>query len=264
MFQKAIEFREKYYTPPADLGHKKPEFCSEVLKLQLLNLEKEGFKLQAEIMIHQQELETLQNLVEDFMMLYYEKFFETIEQNQALNEVFSNPLVSNAAYHNIPKIDLNIDGDDSIFSLKNLGISKVNTKEKQLKILYRKLVKKLHPDSSDQAKITSNLVKFKSLQNIYKAMDFESMLAFSHELNKSGDENSEVAEFSDQKNIAEKIELLELKNKKQKEKLSSLISQNQSLQESPEYKLFCSYKQFDVRGVDFFEFLLSKLGNKIN
>ena len=230
MFEKAREFREKYYTPfePVEDGQD-IILAGKLLERHAQNYCRRASKLRSEILVLEGEILLMQNEIDDFLVLYYEKFSEILIDSG----IFSNSLnVVGSAFHE----------DDEAVSLFE---KRAQAYSSELKKVYRKLVKDFHPDANGDEK---ELEYFYKIQNSYEKGDLTELLYIQTQL-----------ENRVEKNVIEMIEKLEAEIKVYDKKLIKLVETKIHILSSPEYKLFIKFKLSEIRGYNFFEELFKRV-----
>jgi len=276
MFDKAKLFRDKHLMP------------TEVHNtLKLLEEQASFFKdkisiTKSKISILEREKYLIESDLDEFLMDYYEKvstiFLNGISTNENSDDLNQDLDIFHEVYKLLDDKGLNSDeGKTNIYSRKN------EAHEKELKKIYRKLVKISHPDSkmgSNQGSETSGAnnkslnsmkspressstnsarsSKSSSLYSSYsgKTPDFTEInsyykqgdIAALYRLEEEYFDNT----LNDQPNLVRKVESLEVKLSKLENSLNSLSKKLDTLFDSSEYKLFIKKKYCDLRGEDFF------------
>jgi DnaJ domain len=229
MFEKAREFREKYYTPQQSIAQDNDiVIAGKILEKHAQNYCRKSSKLRSEILVLESEIELIQGEIDEFLKLYYEKFSEVLMESG----IFSQ---------NDSRVESVFDECDDAVSLIERRSQAYNS---EVKSIYRKLVKTFHPDMNPSKKEREY---FYRIQRSYESNDLTELL-YIHSMIESRDEV----------NVIEKIEKFEHEIKIYQKKLVKLIEKKSELISTPEYKLFIKFRLSEVRGYNFFEELLKR------
>lgn len=229
IYEKAREFREKYYVPAQpeknDIFEKSQ--IKNLLEMQIEKFARSNALCRSQILVLEEEIEMIKADIDDFLIIYYERFSEIMLRNN----IFS-------AAQSIIGSDFGDEAEDniSLFERKEKAFSK------ELKLVYRRLAKLCHPDSSDNKFYAKY---FSRIQELYKYSALDELLYMEARLSEN--------EPADEENIVKKLERFESASKNFKEKLSRLEDERQQLLSSAEYRLLIKYKLSQIRGYDFFE-----------
>ena len=185
-------------------------------------------KLKFSVKVLERELKIIEDQLDEFLMLYYERV-----SDQCLDKGLAGSGASVGAF----------DFDNIEFERQSITSSYKEAHGKELKKLYRELVKELHPDSvSNKFERES----FNRLNEIYKNGDLEEMVFFKAKLDNRKKDFNNI-------NFVKLIEDLEMEEKYLSRKYEKLLQEKHKVQSAPEYKLFCRYRLAEVRGDDFFD-----------
>ncbi len=229
MFEKAREFREKYYTPPA------PEKATPELRIatDILGRHAQGYirkaaKIRSEIIVLESELSLVEAEIEKFMLLYHEKFSAFLLDDG----IFPTPETPAEA---------SFDEDNESVMLFEKRTEAFN---KELKNTYRKLVKNFHPDMNHDE---FDSKYFYRVQELYEKGDLAELVYIQSQIEDIPDEN-----------MIRKIEKLEAQIRVGEKKLFKLIERKADILSGAEYQLFMKFRLSEVRGYNFFEELLKR------
>ena len=222
MFEKVKYLSEKinYKLPPDELsGHINPSLESYTRKMA---------DIKSAISVFEKEIELIEKDLNDFLELYYSRMSDVI------SEIKPESVDKNA------ENNFKFNKDKSGFYDKRFEARKV-----QAKSLYKKLIKKVHPDSSDRLENGSqdSLDIVQRINHLYKTGDLEEMIYMDLSIKLEEDEGE---------NPIKKIEILEKKEKYYVNKLYNLEEKLDNIKISSEYSLFLKYRLAEIRGEDFF------------
>lgn len=231
MFERAKLFREKYTQV------KIANDTAAILASQHKNLSERVSALKYKISLMSSEYDVLNHDINEFLMLYYERFSEELFINEDLLAKY------NAKRGDAPEDKMN----------ENVALyeRKKKARESELKSIYRKLVKEVHPDVKGEDSDRD----FVMVNNLYNSANLEGLIAMQTEIQNqkfSDDLGQDISLVREVEMMESQEILLNRKFTKVKIKLSKLIS-------SPEYKLYTRYKIADIRGEDFFDTLLKSI-----
>jgi hypothetical protein len=235
IYEKAREFKEKYRVDisPHGSSENSSDPSLSYLYQQLEDYSRVISKLRSEILVLENEISLVQEEVDEFLLLYYEKFSEILLSKGSFSST-ENYITSN----------LEFDSEDNLLMLEKRS----EAFDMQLKQTYRKLAKLCHPDS---AGAEFPAVYFNHIQELYKNRDLNELLYIESKIQ----DKIHLSESS----VVRKIEKLEVQQNSLKAKYENLISEKDKILNSPEYKLFLKYKLSEIRGYDFFDSLLKNV-----
>lgn len=235
IYEKAREFKEKYRldisSPTNSNGVSNPSL--DYLYSQLEDYSRNISKLRSEILVLENELSLIQEDIDEFLLLYYEKFSEVLLSKGTFSSK-ENYISSNLEY----------ESEESLVMLQKRS----EAFDIQLKQTYRKLAKLCHPDS---AGAEFPAVYFNHIQDLYKNRDLNELLYIEAKIQ----DKIHLSESS----VVRKIEKLEVQQNSLKAKYKNLVAEKDNILNSPEYKLFLKYKLSEIRGYDFFNNLLKNI-----
>jgi hypothetical protein len=230
MFEQAAKFREKYSIPLEAQN-----------SLRILEEEANIFKekisqLKSQISILKREIYCLESDINEFLMDYYERVSTIFLSGDSDNEdIF------------LSKFSQNVIEDEEVFTL-DASERRQDASDKELKQVYRRLVKIYHPDASSlgQSDISSKN-KFNEITQHYKEKNLDAL--FLEEFSFYEQSNFDSYNF----NIVRKIEEYENKERELSLAVDNLNGKLKKIVKSPEYRLFMKKKICDIRGEDFYK-----------
>ncbi len=234
MFEKAREFREKYYTVTQSRSGENSGLirANLILKKQADEYARKSARFKSETQVLEREISMIESELDEFMMLYYEKFMSKVVDGDYVSTP-ENPV--KAGFYQ----------DDAMVTFFD---KKAEAYEKELKIVYRKLVKNFHPDINKGL----DIAYFRDIQSHYENSELAELVYIQTQLDE--------AECDD--NIISMIERLEAQIGAYERKLVKLVEKKSSLISSSEHKLYIKFKLSEIRGYNFFDELLRRTGIK--
>lgn len=244
IYEKAQEFKQKTITPSQRDKHILPETAVNILNMldeKADEMTREISQLTAYSGILSREIYYIESELEEFLMLYYEKFSEV---------VMSNPKYR---LRDISTIDSELEEARKFrIEADNVALfdNKLKARNEELKKNYRLLAKDLHPDVNDTlvAKFLFNHVK-----KLHDQGNLDELMYVKTKIEKG-------RELQDIKSVVQKIEMLEKDVNLSAIRKRTLEAKKEQLTSSPEYRLYTKYKISQFRGEDFFKLLLESFG----
>ena len=228
MFQRAKLFKEKYALVA------QAQDAATLLAQKHEELTNRVSKLKHEILTLESEYEILDSDLNEFLMQYYEKFSQKLFIDDSLFEKY---------------ISKDFSEDDKQKANVALYERKKKAKDSELKQVYRKLVKRVHPDLNAEGS-----VRDVSLVNgLYEKSDLEGLLSVQTEL-----DNQEIYNVRGE-GLVREIELMESQGILMERRYSKVKIKLQRITGSPEYKLYTRYKIAEMQNIDFFDQLLKEI-----
>lgn len=230
MFERAKFFREKYNQV------KIANDSAAMLANQHKNLSERVSAIKYSISIMESEFTVLEQDLNEFLMQYYENFSEEL----LINEDLLHKYESKREHAPEDKMNENI----ALYDRKK------KARDMEVKSIYRKLVKEVHPDLNDSSSRDFILIK-----DLYEKSDLEGLIAVQTELQNQKYSLDKGEDFG----LIKEIEMMESQEILLGRKLSKAKIRLSKLIASPEYKLYTRYKIAEIRGEDFFKALLKAI-----
>ncbi len=240
-YEKSLEFKQKA-TSGSQVRDKHilPETAVNILNMldeKADELTREISLLTAYSSVLSREIFNIESELEEFLLLYYEKFSEV---------VMSNPKYK---LRDIRSIDGELE-ETKRYTVQPDNVSlfdnKLKARNEEIKKIYRLLTKELHPDVNE-AMLAKFL--FTHVRKLSDEGNLDELMYIKTKIDKG-------REFQDNKNIVQKIEILEKDANISAIRKRTLEGKKEQLVDSPEYRLYIKYKVAQIRGEDFFKLLL--------
>jgi hypothetical protein len=219
---KKIYDKYNYFHPQND--------SREIISHEFGNLLAEFEHLTAQNYLLESEVEYLEHIVDEFLMEYYE---------QVSAVILENPNLLNSKKQT--------EEEDNFYATHKLA----DAEEFELKRIYRRLVKKFHPDSNANG---SNAEVFRKIQELYLKKDLGELIKL-----ETGSNNS----FEKSGNVVNDIEKLEKEIKTLEKSQTNLLSKKRNLVNSSEYKLLLKVRWHKMLGEDLIKDIVDSLGAKL-
>jgi hypothetical protein len=210
MYQKAREFRQNIYSNPSSSRNESDlAKANALLDKHAQTYARRSCRISSEIIVIEKEIELIENELKGFLTIYQQNF-----STDPLNDFEKSEGIT--------------------FFERRAEAFNIT-----LKAAYRKLVKNIHPDMSDD----HDVKYFHRVQTLYEKQDLAELLYVDTQLK---EKNSPI------ESAILKIERFESEIKTNEKKLFKLIGYKSDIISSPQYQLFMKFKLSEARGYGIF------------